>query len=189
MKAQTKAELWQQLARYIENEGLHDALCNYTSPEYSNTDALDPELALKWRLYRLLAEDIETHVGLSAQPGYEEHPSIGSLRQLLGSMVLLCGDTEAGVALEAWVHSRTPKLTDDDWLRCEALDRQHVAEGGGRNSLELSIGRVTWAQCRALLVYRSVVAAQLDSVTGEALHSLGLHQTAFGRAVVRLKQA
>lgn len=59
----TKAELWRQMAGYIEKEGLHYALVNYTSPEYQNCDQLDPELAKMWRDFIALSAAIEQHVG------------------------------------------------------------------------------------------------------------------------------
>lgn len=61
---QTKAALWRFVAEAIENEGFHYALMGYTSPESSNCDELDPELATLWREYLVLSRKIEEHVGV-----------------------------------------------------------------------------------------------------------------------------
>jgi len=60
----TKAELWRYVCENIEQEGFHYALVDYTSPEYTNCDELDPELAALWREYMARVKKIEAHVGV-----------------------------------------------------------------------------------------------------------------------------
>lgn len=63
-KFETKAQLQRYVANTIEEEGLHYALVDYTSPESIGADKLDPELAAMWRQYEALCERICKHVGL-----------------------------------------------------------------------------------------------------------------------------
>ena len=60
----TKAELWRYICENIEHEGFHYALVDYTSPENTNCDELDFELAALWREYMALVKKIEAHVGV-----------------------------------------------------------------------------------------------------------------------------
>jgi len=60
----TKAELWRYVCENIEHEGFHYALAEYSSPEYTNCDELDPELAALWREYLMFADKIKAHVGV-----------------------------------------------------------------------------------------------------------------------------
>ena len=60
----TKGELWHYICENIEHEGFHYALVDYTSPEYTNSDELDPELAALWREYLALVKKIKAHVGV-----------------------------------------------------------------------------------------------------------------------------
>ena len=60
----TKADLWAYVKTNIEQEGFDYALVDYTSPEYTNCDELDPELAALWREYLALVKKINGHVGI-----------------------------------------------------------------------------------------------------------------------------